>query len=178
MEHWFYRKSVKKIKWNKQKIFRERARPSSSKLIFDWTEWYNWLFWRMKVGPKKRFEWIYGLCPTQIWLFLIIIFCMLMCILLVLWVLYYRFWVLFTIEFLHSYNTTKLRYIASCPCVLKSKRGIVNFDMSSHYSTQAVLVFMKLILSQAPLYMAHSIMINESDLVMLINGILSPFFTT
>ena len=74
MEHWFYRKSVKKIKWNKQKIFRERARPSSSKLIFDWTEWYNWLFWRMKVGPKKRFEWIYGLCPTQIWLFLIIIF--------------------------------------------------------------------------------------------------------
>ena len=47
--------------------------------------------------------------------------------------------------------------------------------MSSRYSTQAGLVFMKLILSQAPLYMAHSIMIKECDLVMLINGILSPF---
>ena len=74
----------------------------------------------------------------------------------------------FTIEFLHSYNTTKLRYIASCPCVLKSKRGIVNFDMSNHYSTQAVLVFMKLILSQSWFYLTHSIMINKCDLVMLI----------
>ena len=95
-------------------------------------------------------------------------FCMLMCILLVLWVLYYRFWVLFTIQFLHSYNITKLRYIAICPCVLKSKRGIVNFDMSSHYSTQAVLVFMKLILSQSWFYLTHSIMINKCELVMLI----------
>ena len=41
-------------------------------------------------------------------------------------------------------------------------------DMSSHYSTQAVLVFMKLILSQSWFYLTHSIMINKCDLVMLI----------
>ena len=40
--------------------------------------------------------------------------------------------------------------------------------MSGHSSTQAVLVFMKLILSQSWLYLTHSIMINKCDLVMLI----------
>ena len=40
--------------------------------------------------------------------------------------------------------------------------------MSGHSSTQAVLVFMKLILSQSWFYLTHSIMINKCDLVMLI----------
>ena len=47
--------------------------------------------------------------------------------------------------------------------------------MYGYFSTQAVFVFMKLILSKSWLYLTHSNMINECDLVMLIKGILSPF---
>ena len=51
------------------------------------------------------------------------------------------------------------------------KRHIVNPDTDGHYSTQAVLVIMKLILSQAWLYMTHSIMVKECALVMLSSGL-------